>query len=293
MLTTTQKYIHNKKIIIETKKNTYAVPQDMCEIYLNNMKKNLLLLYKSFNKEKCKDLYLYIKETHNELQKFTNSDLEANDADLLRYDIINKLDLLKSDDLKLHKSFINIILDIELILYLIRTSSCSNKRLTLNSMHNLMKSLYMNRCSDTLTYTDLYNNDDVSKVNEMFTNNDELDISGADIIKSTLPNFSKSIHTTQSQDVRYDMNGEEYTNQLETPIYKSEISSGNKIMKKDLVSQNFDCSSDYILSYKSSQPYVPLCDINKLRSERVKLKALTTDLTFNRSLRNDYDHLDD
>jgi hypothetical protein len=297
ILCNTQEHLHTKKITLETKKNIYSMSSDVCDLYLTNIKKNMQLLYKNFDKSKCPKLKIYIDETHNDLQKFLDgTEIKADDMDLLRYNIINKSDLLKSSDFESEKSFVNILLDIEIILYMMRNSMCDNKKLTLISLHNLMKLLYVNSCSDTLSYSDTLTYSDLYNSYETFAGDREeiYDISGIDILKSvSIPNRGPSSNSAASQNIIYDMAGEEYVNEKETPVYKIEQPlQKNKIDKTQLVSQNFDCSSDYILSYKGSQPYVPFCDINKLRTERSKLKALTTDLNFNRSLRNDYDFLD-
>lgn len=286
MLSSTQNYIRDKKIIVETEKNTYLMPYDACDTYLTNIKKNMHLLYKSSDRTKCKNLQSYIDRTYNQLNGFTKYDIKANDADLLRYDLVNELDMLKSEDFKSQKAFVNILLSIEYILYMLRTSSCPNKKLSLISLHKLMKELYDNRCSDVLSYSDIYDTE--------FFDNRDIEVAPADIVESAKAlNKRPIVAQEMSQDITYDMNGEEFMAQAESISYKVEMPQKNKINKKDLVSQDFDCSSDYILTYKGSQPYVPFCDINKLRNEREKLKTLTTDLTFSRSLRNDYDYLDE
>jgi hypothetical protein len=286
MLVRTQSYIHKKKIMIEAEKNAYLIAGDVCESHLNNIKKNIIMLYKSVDVTKCKNLKAYIQQAHDDLNKFTGFAREPNDDDLIRYELINNLEILKvdSDDIELKKMFASVVLDIEAIIYLLRSSSCGDKRLVLKSLHKLLWTLYKNQCSGGSTYEEVHGR-------EPFSGDVEKDIPSP-VAKTSLRGVPRSERVSQSQDVSYDMNGEEYINQTETLAYKCDVPAKNPIIKKELVSQEFECSSDYILSYKGSHPYVPFCDIDKMREERDKLRALTLDINCARSLRNDYDYLD-
>ncbi len=271
MLNKTQKYIHEKKIAIEAKKNTFLIPQNLCEMYLYNIKKNLLQLYKTINFNKCEKIKTYVKQTNDELRNFSGYTKAATDEDLIRYDLVSKLDLLSDNDFELHRSFADVILNIEVLMNMLRTSSCQDKRLTIISLQNLLVALQETQCKE-----DFIHDNKILSVSRR---------SGSDELMTN--------KTNQSQNIMYDINGEEYTNQEETIVYKYGKPQNEKILKKDLVSQEFECSSDYIMTQKSSQPYTPLCDINHIRKERNKLRALTTDMNFNRSLRKDYDYLDE
>ncbi len=289
MLIRTQRHIRDKKILIEADENAYLVNYDICEAHLNNIKKNIMLLYKTTDISNCKKLREYIQQTHKDLSKFVEYSQDPTDADLIRYELINKLELLKydSDDLKLKRLFAGVILDIEAIVYSLRNSTCSNNRLVLKSLHKLLNELYKNQCSEISSYEEMFT--DVGRETFVEGFEDMAVIHSTKTANNKAPGQPK---TVQSQNVTYDMNGEEYANQTETKVYKCDVLEKNTILKKDLVSQDFDCSSDYILTYKGTQPYVPFCDIDKLRSERVKLHALTLDQSCVRSLRNDYDYLD-
>lgn len=73
--------------------------------------------------------------------------------------------------------------------------------------------------------------------------------------------------------------------------FKNKSFTKGKKMETDM-SQILESSSDNILSKKKTFDTIQYCDINKLKQEHENMKKISTDCEFNRSLRNDYDHLD-
>ncbi len=297
LLMNTKKSIHNKKILLETKKKLYEIPYDMSDVYLSNIRKNLPLLYKSADKS-CENLRKFIDSTHKDLENFMGdgpkTDKKIADIDLMRYDVMTEYEFLKnglettSDDSQT-KAFINILIDIEIILYLIRNDMCRDKKLVLTSLHNLMEELYTNRCKDGETYDMITVENFTGDLNEM------TDIIGLDAVNvKKYLNQGVSTYGECSQNIKKNVLDDEiYSNEEETPLYTIYKGSNMpKIDKRDLISQNFDCSADYIVTTKNSQPHAPFCDIEKLREVRKKIQKLTLDMNFSRSLRNDYDFLD-
>lgn len=286
ILMTTKERIHEQNIIIETRKNLYEVPRDICELYISNLTKNVALLYKNLDKSRCKNLKKYLEKAHDDLKEFTqNVNIDINDVDLIRYDVIDKYDIFKDSDFSTEKEYINIIIDLEIILYMIRNAICP-KKINLIALQHLMEELYKKSCSETISY-DAKNN-----IIEGFAGDREelYDISGMDIINAIRPH-APGVYSKPSQ-LETALDGEQYANEEQTLTYGIAKPNKTKINRNNLVSQGFECSADYILTSKNSQPYMPFCDVNQLRSERKKLKGKTTDLTFNRSLRTDYDYLD-
>jgi len=309
ILCATKESIYSKKIAIETRKKIYEIPYDICDIYLTNIRNNLKILYKNsdkniIDKKKCSNLRHYIDKTHLELKLFIdNVDVEANDIDILRYDVINKYELIREnlqDDM--NRSFTNILIDIEIILYMIRHSLCKDKKLILISLHNLMEQLYITKCFDKKGYDKFLNREENDDLLETFTGDREelYDITGMDIMYSEVAKNGISGPSTNSvctQNISANViDQEDYLYEKETMMYETQDYKLDKLNKYrtevDSLSQNFECSADYILISKSSQPYSPPCDINALREERENIRNRTVDLKSNKSLSNDYDFLD-
>lgn len=116
----------------------------------------------------------------------------------------------------------------------------------------------------------------------------------SDLTKTDFPLFNKK--RLIPDDIAFDeYNGSEKI----SPVYQmTEKTSrlpklnNKKVDKRQLISQEFDCPSrDYILTYRNTQPYVPMCDINKIREERKKNIKNNVDLSGINSLRDDYEYL--
>jgi hypothetical protein len=162
-----------------------------------------------------------------------------------------------------------------------------NTLISLISLHKLINGMQRHQTSDGVTYEERMKQ--LNVVENFSGDRDELyDISGLDMVPVVSNGASKNTELTQ--DSYYDM----ISREEETPFYSNKKEIGDFVLnKKELVSQDFDCSKDYILTSTNSQPYVPFCDINKLKKERSKLREKTLDLSFTKSLRNDYDYLDE
>ncbi len=289
-----------EKAYIEIHNKVYEVSPDKCDVYLNNIHNNLKLLHRAADKTACNKLRVYIDQARADLQNFTHRHgMSPNDLDLLRYDIINKHGLLKDSlsddrqDTETDKAFADILIDLEIIVYMVRHSLCQDRPLVLTNLYTLMEQLYSVRCHNGRTYSE-----GVSAFTDYVP--ELYDTTALDIMESEFANVcarGPSTNSECSQNIEKNvLDDEDYSVEKETPLYIAKNPENKspqvKVDKRLLVSQEFDCSADYILSQKGSQPYVPFCDIAKLRAERAKLRAKTTDLAFNRSLRSDYDYLD-
>ncbi len=307
-------------IIIETKKMSYDVPVNICDIYLMNILKYIKLLYDSADRTKCIKLNKYINASIADLQKFNQTrNIQVDDVDLVKYGFVDQYKFYKDlerngdekDSLDNDRLFVNLIINMELVLHMIRNSKCDDKKLVLISVHNLMEYLHRNKCRDVDNmYDSVYK--DISNFSEDFAdknNTDQyyvdkyeeawdimgLDETGLNIRRSAIkPVKGASINTNYSQNTERDVLADEFfANEQESLLYKADSLREKYRILDQVPSQEFECSADYILTSKSSQPYTPFCDINKLREEREKLRKKTLDLNFNRSLRNDYDYLDE
>jgi hypothetical protein len=129
-------------------------------------------------------------------------------------------------------------------------------------------------------------------------------ISGVDIIKSQIPEkqWSQMLRTefplfNQTRIVPDDAYDDE-ENEKVTPFYRTAEKTTpfplkEKIDRRQLVSQEFDCpSSNYILTYKNSQPHSAKCDVNIIRRERENVRQISVDNLSAKSLRKDYDYID-
>ncbi|MGL5934892.1 MAG: hypothetical protein ACRCZI_04640 [Cetobacterium sp.] len=87
--------------------------------------------------------------------------------------------------------------------------------------------------------------------------------------------------------------GVEYANEELIPIFDKSVSIINPARNDNNSSHNtqylYDSGTNINITRDNIQPYIPLCDINKIRTDKERLAKILYDRTSPKMLRNDYD----
>lgn len=271
-------------ILLETSKQIYYIKPAVCRAYLLQLKDNIEILYKNFDTELYSDLKPYIIVAEKDLDDFIKVSIDEIDKEK------------KAARMKLHKdyrsdnddediSIVDIVLKIDAIIELLAYYN-HEKALNLSNIHKLMRQMSENRKKDIV----------IADEPEMYITPELYDISGQEMVVDFLrktPIRKTPHYSIMSQDASGFSFGESqdaYVNEMETPLYIQPELKNKSV--NSLMSNDFLDSSDYIMNNRNNNKLRRSFNIDKLKEEMRKKKALTTDLNFARSLRNDYDFLD-
>ena len=175
-LKSTQVQLHEKNLIendtqkktikVRTAKGEIYMDPNIFEMHMNRMKNNIMELNTQFSEKDCGELKKYIDKTKNNTSEYininTNPDLcNINAQSKLMNDIIlEKRELLKhkldSNDSNtnststdnIQQSIIELLIDIDIILLLVKSSMCKNGKLDFSLIDAVMLELYKNKCSE-------------------------------------------------------------------------------------------------------------------------------------------------
>jgi hypothetical protein len=168
-------------ILIESDDEVMRVKPDILDSHLNRLKDNLVLLNSSFDTKNCEIIRNYLENSHSDLQDFirlqdlTNNAVSndicsvdnddiiidsyiAKERKLIERKLMEKNDLIyrsdvdeeeeerKTRSLRFKLALYDIIIDIEVITFLIRNSICKNGKIDMRNIHELLYQLYNNNC---------------------------------------------------------------------------------------------------------------------------------------------------
>jgi hypothetical protein len=259
-------------ILIQTEIGIFDVPLDAADIFLTQTRTHVIDIYKSGMCRDAEKIAEYADHAAENLETFVGTKVHLTDKDM--YDM--RLQATADDDILSEK--------VARVIYALDAARKSiaygnRKRLNMKNVHIMMANMN--------TTGDFY----------------QQPSTGIEVLLSLDLPRNKDMHVARRNSVVTASRNETVSDL--TPLYSAHVDgydakSQERIVvpscldKRELVSQDFVCppERDYILTSKNSQPFVPFCDINEMRAEREKKLNLTTDRTFNRSLRSDYDYLD-
>jgi hypothetical protein len=184
-LTITQKSIHKKilekeetsGVTVITEKGKVTLDPNIFEMHMKRIKENITYIKSNINTKKCSELKKYLKKA----KLLTSEYLNANQDDLtidfcnsnrmlfLNDETIKEKELLKkkfktivehdassddeddSDDEanKVKYMTIELLMDMDIILLLLKSSMCKNKTLNLNAIDQIVLDIYRMKCVDT------------------------------------------------------------------------------------------------------------------------------------------------
>lgn len=304
--------IEDNRLLMKTDKHIYSVSQEICIAYLATLRKDILLLYKRFDKSKYSELQHYIKSARVELQQFIGLQNEysssiSRECDLIRENIINTRILSDDED----SGIIDVLANIDAIMNLMQESGkvCTDM-LNLADVHALMEIMHDNACQDISgsyystdttndtsvedTYSGIINEPDLQKISDTAEYNNKIDTTYMHN-KYVVHAGANLRNAIQSQSINACPFEDNHCFEDENFVYKQFEKKNKRALTCS--SQQFTNSEEASTNNKSMSSaalskYIPSYDINKSRSERQKMRMIKTDINCKRSLRNDYDYLD-
>jgi hypothetical protein len=161
--------IQNKTITVQTKNGEAKMDPNVFEIHLKKMKDDIIELNTNCSFSDCDDIKKYLDKTKTDTQSYIN--VNVNDVNPEFCDITSKLaltddhvlqerELLKkkltnsteSDSVadntsdRIRYSILELLIDIDIILFLVRSSLCKTGKLDLSNIDSLILELYKNKC---------------------------------------------------------------------------------------------------------------------------------------------------
>jgi hypothetical protein len=333
--------LKNNIIVVQTENDIIKLDPDMFDIHINRLKNNLILLNKNFTENNCENIKKYLDKSNDDMKNFikmqnSSSKLNVDDEfcniennniidswlsqekEMLEKKLVNKNNLLYNESTKIDEfrlSILNIIIDIEIITFLIRNSLCKNSKINLINLHKLIAEMYNDYCvnnkdtnKNNIAYNDMENNYEIylSYISDFNKNKICLDDYNGIPNKNTEHIYVKNNNSKLSQDINCEPsnhpNGSDlFCNESENILYSNNMNNLNDENLKQKKNLNCHAACDTVFSDSdtntsniSKKPitYNPWYNINYIRNERNNLKNLTTDINCSRSLRNDYDFID-
>jgi hypothetical protein len=185
-LKSTQSQLHEKNLIendtqqktikVRTAKGEICMDPNIFEMHMNRMKDNIMELNTQFSDKECGELKKYLDKTKNNTSEYINintnhlhlpsighnSDFcdKNKQSKLINDVILEKRELLKhkldstiknTDSTKtdtIQHSILELLIDIDIILLLVKSSMCKNGKLDFSLIDTMMLELYKNKCSN-------------------------------------------------------------------------------------------------------------------------------------------------
>ena len=348
-------------ILVETGKDIMRMQPDIFEVHLNRLKNSLTSLNNTFSDYDCDEIKQYLDSSHNDLQKFIKlnkndmSDSDfctldsddiiidryiSNERELIQRKLMNKGELLQdsrqnedddSKQLYFKLQLLDIIVDIEIITFLIRNSVCKNGKIDIVNLHKLIEKMYENNCVKN------QNAQQQKESNEYFSEPDlildyDTTCEGELLAGYGMPGKcsknvgsnsrkSQSSHNSEGSGFKtqyntnnfgcakykkYNPYGADYAfysdnqnscNEQDNILYsvfsRDDIFQQNNTRPECISAQIFGSSDVVIEKNPGVKPkHRPFYDINHIKKERSRIHTLKNETNCKRSLMSDYDFLD-
>jgi hypothetical protein len=150
-----------KTIKVTTQKGEIYMDPNIFEMHIKRMKSHITELNKNFSDNECADLKKYLDKTKDNVNSYIKLNTDSIDPDfcsplnknvLIDDSILNERELLKANldtsdnSHKLKHSILDLLIDMDIILFMIRSSLCKNGNLDLSFIDGLILELYRNNC---------------------------------------------------------------------------------------------------------------------------------------------------
>lgn len=163
--------IERKSILVKTKNGDIKMDPNIFEMHMNRMKKNIIKLNENLTASDCVNIKEHLIRAKKNTKSYINLNYNNVDSDfcdmgsrfklvddyilqereLLRKKLSNRTQQENIDDSgtdNLRYSLLELLIDIDIILFLIRSSLCKQGKLDLSIMDQLLLELYRTNCMD-------------------------------------------------------------------------------------------------------------------------------------------------
>lgn len=189
MLRKTKTYIHNKElhdadierktVHVKTQKGDIYMDSNVFEMHMNRIKKNIIELNKNLTTLDCVNIKEYLDRAKINTKKYIDINYDNADSkfcdlstqlnivddnilqerEMLKKRIVNKTETETDGDNEIDKlrySILELITDMDIIIFLIRTSMCKNGKFDLTMMDRLLLELYKTNCTNSDNFSPNY-----------------------------------------------------------------------------------------------------------------------------------------
>jgi hypothetical protein len=164
---------HKTSIKVETAKGEILMDPNIFEMHMTRLKDNIINLHKNFKPDDCPKLKKYLKNAKVKTNAYINvntkdtkpsfcdineknkilDDYVLQERELLKNKLSNKTEkdddeTIDSDNMRYQ--LLELIIDIDIILFLIRASLCKKGSLDLSCLDSVILELYRTKCSDQI-----------------------------------------------------------------------------------------------------------------------------------------------
>lgn len=175
-LYSTKKYIYKKVIVnkisdavtVQTNNGVIRMDPNVFENHIKRVKSNLLELNRQFSPEICEGILEHLQKNKNETAEFIKQNqLDGDFCDIdARYKLVDdsiikkqteltaQIDRYSTDSLeslevlKAKQAVVELLIDLDVILFLVRTTMCPKGKLNLKSLDKMLLALYQANCVD-------------------------------------------------------------------------------------------------------------------------------------------------
>lgn len=169
-----KKEIYNKKyenVKIKTKNGNITMDPNIFEMHMLRTKDNIVFLQKNFNPKKCDMIKKYLENAKNHIKKYIHLNTEnindefcdfktrfklvddnlVKEREMLKNKLSNKTlvdydDKEEVEDDNIRYAILELLIDIDIILFLIRSSLCKKGEMDLSVLDQIIMELYRNNC---------------------------------------------------------------------------------------------------------------------------------------------------
>jgi hypothetical protein len=161
------------KIYIMTSKGKVAMDNNVFEKHMIRIKKNITNLQHNFNDKNCNEMKKHIDIAKNKTKRYIDLNKDNIDPDfcdlnsklkIIDDNILKERELLKNKMVSRHKtemdneetdevdnirySILELLIDIDIIMFLIRSSICKKGEIDLSALDNIILELYEKNCTN-------------------------------------------------------------------------------------------------------------------------------------------------
>jgi hypothetical protein len=172
---------YNKTINLKTCKNSIEIDSNLFEMHMNRLKNNIFNISNNMSAMDCRGLKKYLQNSNINLKKNINS-IKKNDKDFCsdefnrlmdiniinykkelesKYNLTNKIttksDMDSAEDLR--DKIIDVLIDMEVISFLIRNTSCKRNKVDISYIDELLAQIYKKKCNSVENFVSNLNDD--------------------------------------------------------------------------------------------------------------------------------------
>jgi hypothetical protein len=247
------------KIYIMTSKGKISMDNNVFEKHMNRMKKNIVDLQHNFSKKNCTELKKYIDDAKNQTKKYIDLNKNNigpdfcnlnNSLKMIDNNILKERELLKNkmdgkyktelddgetDDVdEIRYNILELLIDIDIIMFLVRSSVCRKGEIDLTSLDNIMISLYEKKCKEKFSGSDLSQN-----------------------------NSKEGFDTQESYEAALSIMTNNSPEKISNSAFSQDLTDSDIRLKRSIYNQTISNQGETILTHANEEEFIDIDQINE------------------------------